>query len=572
MMFPAFRPSRRTLVVGSCAVVASLSACSTLPRDTQPEVLYSFEAAPDAQPSVGPQPGQEPDLLLRSFYTAAAIPAGDYEAARSFLTPQAAESWNPQGDVLLVDAIDLTTVANSSEGDRRTFAVRGSVIGSLAGGLYTPQMGSYEAEIVMRQVDGEWRIADLPAGVVIERTELRNQYQPQALYFFDRTGRALVKDRRWLFSGQNSLGVELITLLMQGPNRDLAPATRTVIPNGAEFVGVDEGVYTFTGFNELSQDDRRLIGAQIVWTLSNAGVPGPYRIEADSTNLVDGLDELTTDDFADLNPQVPANTVAPLYAVNDGRILRVTGNSAVPIDGPLGSADNIQSADVSAEGTVAAVRSVGDEYRLEFGDVDGQLTRSLTGRTLSRPTFEIGGQAAWTVVDGDTVVRVVRSSSGELAEMEVNTSALDDIEGEISVLRLSNTGARVAMIIGGKIYTGMVERTPAGDVRIVNVREFAPELSGTALTLDWHPDGSIAVGTSAQESPVWRVEQDGSSVSALPSGNVTAPVVAIAASPSTVYITDTRAMLQMPASESDTAFWREVPGLQGVRSAPIVAN
>ena len=563
---------RAALSVTACAAVASLAACSTLPRDTNPEVLYSFEAAPDEQPAVGPQPGQEPDLLLRSFFTAAAIPAGDYEAARSFLTADAASRWSPQGDVLLVDAIDLTTVAGASESDQRTFAVRGSVIGSLAGGLYTPQTGTYEAEIEMTQVDGEWRIADLPSGVVIERTELRNQYQPQALYFFDRTGKALVKDRRWLYSGQNSLDVELITLLMQGPNRDLAPATRTVLPTSAEFVGVDDGTYTFTGLNEMGEDDRRRLGAQIVWTLSNAGVPGPYVIEADSAPLIDGLDELTTDDFADVNPQVPANSVAPLYAVNDGRILRVTGNSAEPVEGQLGASDDIQSADVSAAGTVAAVRSVGDEYRLDFGDVGGQIDRSLTGETLSRPTFEIGGEAAWTVVNGETVVRVVRSSNGQLAETEVNTAELEDIDGEISVLRLSSTGARVAMIIGGKIFTGMVERQSSGEVRIVNVREFAPELGGTALTLDWQPDGSIVVGTSAQESPVWRVEQDGSSVSALPSGNVTAPVVAIAASPSTVYITDTRAMLQTPSTDSDTAFWREVPGLQGVRSAPIVAN
>ena len=55
------------------------------------------------------------------------------------------------------------------------------------------------------------------------------------------------------------------------------------------------------------------------------------------------------------------------------------------------------------------------------------------------------------------------------------------------------------------------------------------------------------------------------------SGNITIPVVSIAASPSTLYITDYHAMLQLPV-ETESTYWREVPSMQGMRSAPIVAN
>lgn len=122
------------------------------------------------------------------------------------------------------------------------------------------------------------------------------------------------------------------------------------------------------------------------------------------------------------------------------------------------------------------------------------------------------------------------------------------------------------------MYTGVVQHTTTGERKIVNVHEMATEIGGTALSLDWQPDGSLLVGTSAADTPVWRVEQDGSAVSSLPSGNVTAPVVAVAASGSTLYITDAHATLQLPASGSETSFWREVPGLQGQRSVPAVAN
>ena len=79
------------------------------------------------------------------------------------------------------------------------------------------------------------------------------------------------------------------------------------------------------------------------------------------------------------------------------------------------------------------------------------------------------------------------------------------------------------------------------------------------------------MGTSTPETPVWRIEQDGSAVTSLPSGNITAPVVAVAAAPSMIYLTDANAVLQLPTTGGDNVFWREVSGLQGVRSAPVVA-
>lgn len=572
----SFVLKRRRAAVVAVLTVASVVVvgCSTLPHDTEPQVLGSFSPQQNVDPTVGPTPGQEPDLLLRDFYSASAIPASDYQAARSFLAPTVADSWHPADSLLLVDAIDIVTQPDSSQQDRRAFDVRGTVIGTLAtGGAYTPENGAYEAKIVMERLDGEWRITDLPPGVVIERMELRNQYQPQTLYFYEQSRRALIADRRWIYSGQQSLDTELITLMMEGPSDYLSPATSSVLPSEAQFVGVQDGTYEFTGLSSMDQDARLDFAAELVWMLANAGIPGPYKFKADDAPLVENLEEATTDDFADSNPRVAANSVVPLYAVTGGSILRVAANAASPVKGALGGSGAVQSADVSGEGTVAAVRSKGNQSELVVGDIDGSISPVLSAGTISRPTFELEGKAAWVTVDGTDVVRVVRSAaSGEPTSSKVNTSALSGINGEISVIRLSRTGAEVALIIGGRVYTGVVTRSNAGEPRIVNVHEIATEIGGTALSLDWQADGSLIVGTSASESPVWRVEQDGSAVSTMPSGNITAPVVSVAASPSTIYITDSRATLQMASSDAETVFWREVPGLQGVRSSPIVAN
>ena len=74
--------------------------------------------------------------------------------------------------------------------------MHGTVVGALGtGGAYRPERGTYEATIELEQSGGEWRISSLPAGVVLERTELRNQYQPYNLYFFDAQGQEPVTDR-----------------------------------------------------------------------------------------------------------------------------------------------------------------------------------------------------------------------------------------------------------------------------------------------------------------------------------------------------------------------------------------
>ena len=140
------------------------------------------------------------------------------------------------------------------------------------------------------------------------------------------------------------------------------------------------------------------------------------------------------------------------------------------------------------------------------------------------------------------------------------------------MLKLSPTGVRAAMVIGGKVYLAVISRPAAGEKMIANIIDIAPSLDNTVVSVAWQLDGSLVVGTANQDAPIWRVETDGSAVTQLPSGNITAPVVAVAASANTLYVTDARAVLQLPINSPTTAFWREVPALQGVRAVPVVGS
>ncbi len=570
----------KTAVFSTAAVVLFVSGCSTLPSDTGPQVVGTYQRQEDSPGEViAPQPGDDPDLTLRDFYQASAVPGNDHEVARGFLTDTARGAWDASGDVMVVDSLDIVTApANkqSSKDNERAFTVRGTIIGRLkSGGAYVPENEGYEAVIYMKMQDDRWRVDGLPAGVVMERNEMRNHYAPQSLYFYKQSNDVLVPDRRWLYKGGEESESTLITLLMEGPSASIAPATRRAAGENVTYAGYDrEQGYQFEGLVDLDAHDRTLFAAQLVWTLSKAGHTGPFKVKADGGDLVEGMDSLSVDDFADYNPEESRTALSKLYALNEGNLLEVDDGVAEPVQSTLGSSGDVQSVDVADSGLVAAVRrKSNNDFSLQIGELDGQLQDAVDGPTLARPTFEYNGQAAWTVVDGDRIVRVVRSkTTGRISKSEVDARSIDDIEGEISVIRLSHSGARVAMVIDGHVYIAAVAQSSSGDKRIVNAREVGPEVSGSALSLDWNMDGSLIVGTSSSQSPVWRIEQDGSSASTMPTGNITAPVVAVASSPTKLFITDSHAMLELPSTVMDETNWREVSGLQGRRSSPIVSN
>lgn len=68
----------------TAAMTAALlvSGCSTLPSDTDPQVLRSFNADDPSAEVAGPTPGADPDILLRGFFRAAAFPAQQYQASK----------------------------------------------------------------------------------------------------------------------------------------------------------------------------------------------------------------------------------------------------------------------------------------------------------------------------------------------------------------------------------------------------------------------------------------------------------------------------------------------------------
>lgn len=569
----------RMKTLGAVLSVAVLvSSCASLPNSSEPQSLKRLDN-PSSQQDSGPISGREPDLLLRDFYANSANPLKQYAQARNYLTPDANNQWKPGPETVIIDRIGMSR--NSTAGaDHVSYTVTGTIVGTLGeGGAYNPRNEDYRAVVTLERRDGEWRIAELPNQAIIERTELRNRYIPRDLYFFDPTGNTLVPDRRWMFAGTNTQDTALISLLLAGPSPTLAPGVMDELPNSAAYTRTNNGVYELTGLSSLSEAARRRLAAQLTWTLALAEISEPFSFSIDGDLVRNDRNnpKLSVNDFPEYNPSASGTSAGVLYALTNGKASSISDGNVVAVPGFLGTNGGIESMDVASlnhtnvAASVVTANAEGDKKsQLYMGPVDGDSTKILTAATLTKPTFEANSQAVWTVMDGNKVMRVAQSSSSSsISQTEVDTSELGENHGDISVLRLSPTGVQAAFIVDGRVYVATVARPTAGDRKLTNVRELVPAIGDSAITLEWSVNSTLLVGTVSTDTPVWRAEVDGSSAIPLSSGNIVAPVVAVSSNSSTVFITDSRAALQLSTSGNST-YWREVPGLEGARSITIV--
>jgi len=569
----------RMKTLGAVLSVAVLvSSCASLPNSSEPQSLKRLDN-PSSQQDSGPISGREPDLLLRDFYANSANPLKQYAQARNYLTPDANNQWKPGPETVIIDRIGMSR--NSTAGaDHVSYTATGTIVGTLGeGGAYNPRNEDYRAVVTLERRDGEWRIAELPNQAIIERTELRNRYIPRDLYFFDPTGNTLVPDRRWMFAGTNTQDTALISLLLAGPSPTLAPGVMDELPNSAAYTRTNNGVYELTGLSSLSEAARRRLAAQLTWTLALAEISEPFSFSIDGDLVRNDRNnpKLSVNDFPEYNPSASGTSAGVLYALTNGKASSISDGNVVAVPGFLGTNGGIESMDVASlnhtnvAASVVTTNAEGDKKsQLYMGPVDGDSTKILTAATLTKPTFEANSQAVWTVMDGNKVMRVAQSSSSSsISQTEVDTSELGENHGDISVLRLSPTGVQAAFIVDGRVYVATVARPTAGDRKLTNVRELVPAIGDSAITLEWSVNSTLLVGTVSTDTPVWRAEVDGSSAIPLSSGNIVAPVVAVSSNSSTVFITDSRAALQLSTSGNST-YWREVPGLEGARSITIV--
>ncbi|MBA4025417.1 MAG: hypothetical protein C0482_23935 [Gordonia sp.] len=574
------------LLVGLVAV-ALLSACVSIPNNSSPQPLGSLERHQPTRNVPTPRPGMDPETLVRDFLKASVQPGSGHLAARQFLTQDASNSWDDQGGALLLDEINV--LSDDRTDDTITVRVNGENTGELQpSGQLIPSSGRIETRLSLRRVDGQWRIdGPLPVGVMMDREQFEASYRPHVLYYPSTDDQHLVADPRWLYAGADQLSDQLIGLLIAGPVEDLRGAVTNEFPARSSLHGSIESLPSggvrldLAGLNGLGDADRNRLAAQIIWTLSDSDISGPYVIDADGAPLNERRAAgWQTRDVESLDPSPPAGALG-LHIVRGGSLQAVADNTVAPVPGPLGSTRSLLAADISADaGRVAAVSQnvvpgPAPRLSLTIGDYGADMTPVLEGETITRPSFAGDSRTVWVVVDEDRVTQVTQSSgAGQVTEAEVDSTAIRSVaQGAITELQISQDGARAAMIVGGQVVLAIVERRADGRLVLSNPRGAAALNIAGAVSLDWLSSETLVIARNAADGPVVQLRIDGTPPGALPSGNLTPPVTSVVAGQSTIYAADSRGVLRLGSTNDEPdQYWSEITPTMGSNAIPVLPH
>ncbi|MEZ0342649.1 MtrAB system accessory lipoprotein LpqB [Mycobacterium sp. pV006] len=574
-----------------CLVVA-LSGCAGVPSSSSPQAIGTVERpAPPSLPK--PTPGMDPDVLLREFLKATADPSNRHLAARQFLTESASSGWDDAGSALLID--NVVFVENRTP-QRVSVTMKADILGSLSDmGVFEtgegalPDPGPIE---LVRTPDG-WRIDRLPNGVFLDWQQFQSTYKRHTLYFADPTGKTVVPDPRYVaVSEADQLATELVSKLIAGQRPEMARTVRNLLAPPLRLRGPvtrADGGKTGVGrgyggarvdLENLSTTDpqsRQLLAAQIIWTLSRAGINGPYVINADGAALDDRFaDGWDTVDVAGTDPGAAAGAAAGLHALVGGSLVSLDGSRAPRVPGSFGQIPEQVAASLSRSGqevaSVVTLRPGAPDVAssLWVGPLGGNAAQVMDGRTLSRPSWALD-DAIWVVVDGINVVRVIQDASGQPARIPVDSSPVSTrFPGAIGELQLSRDGTRAALVIDGRVVLAGVEQTPDGGYALTYPRRLGYGLGNSVVSLAWRTGDDIVVTRTDPQNPVSYVNLDGVNSDG-PSRNLLMPVKTVAANPSSVYVADQRGVLQLAASDADgEAGWVEVRPLMVQGALPVL--
>ena len=583
----------RVVVAWLAVLTVVLAGCAGVPSSSSPQAIGTVgRPAPPSLPK--PTPGMDPDILLREFLKATADPANRHLAARQFLTESASSGWDDAGSALLIDNV---VFVETREPEKVSVTMRADILGSLSDmGVFETGEGALPdpGPIELIKTSDGWRIDTLPNGVFLDWQQFQETYKRNTLYFVDPTGKTVVPDPRYVaVSEPDQLATELVSKLIAGPRPEMAKTVRNLLDDPLKLSGPvtrADGGKTGVGrgyggaridLENLSTTDphsRQLLAAQIIWTLSRAGINGPYVINADGAALDDRFaDGWTTADVAATDPGAADGAAAGLHALVGGSLVSLDEFSAPRVPGAFGQTPGQVAAALSRSGqevaSVVVQRPGAPDMAssLWVGPLGGSAAQVMDGRTLSRPSWSLD-ESIWVVVDGLNVVRAVQDASGQPARIPVDSTAVTArFPGAITELQLSRDGTRAAMVIDGRVILAGVEQTEGGGYALTFPRRLGYGLGNTAVSLGWRTGDDIVVSRTDPQHPVSYVNLDGVNSDA-PSRNLLMPVTTVAANPSTVYVSDGRGVLQLSgaSAEDGDPSWVEVRPLMVAGAKPVL--
>jgi hypothetical protein len=523
---------RRSILLLTVAVLA-LSGCVRVP--TSGPVQYAT-ATPNSSQQLpvlvfpaGPRPNAAPEEIVKGFLDAMASYQPGYVVARQFMTTRAADSW----DTRVVDVYD-SAADNTLKVSGSTVRMSSTSVGSVGStGVWTPaKVGAdFTSTFAMVRADGQWRIDQAPAHVLMSSFDFQREYLALRLFFFDATSTRLIADPRYL----PVRGIEgaLLSRLAAGPSTWLAPVVRTAFPSGARTVPPTVQIVGDLAQVKMSDDrvamfneaQKRALFAQVASTLAQLGVQR-VQILVGATGAPLTSSTLPPDGIVDANlfagdlRTSPPGTDA-LYAFVGGRLKPIRPPDATEASRRLSRLAGRTCA-VSLPGDRLAITGLaGTAVYL----ADQSTTTTLTSRAVSlgdfaRPSFDPMGDL-W-LVDRGTPEDPVRVILPDGKSATVRAPGL--VGQQVRALRVGPDGIRAAIVVKdhgkSRLLMARIERSGAdSDVIALADAKTLPLAADRVGAVGFQESDRLVVLAASGDAPLqpFQLRVDGSQVEGIAS-------------------------------------------------------
>lgn len=507
---------RRFVLAVALGALALCIGCTTVP------IAGPVQSVPASAPPPGieiapepPQSGVTPDRLVEGFMQAMADPEADYGVARQYLASTVREDWDPGIGAVIYDGF-----VNETEGE---FAVEGTLTGQLdEWGRFASAHSPYAFAFQLVQEEGEWRIGNAPEGVLVSRFIFERYYAHVTTYFLSRSGNYVVPDMIHLPEALLTPS-RIVESQIAGPSPKLAPAVKNAIPSSATLgprgASLDaEGTASVSLIGlpaALSEDRRRDLGAQLVWSLTSIPRMSGLRVENGAVPLAlpgqdaEGVLELASQQGYQVLSRA---TIPDLFGVRRGTAgqLAPSGSFVQMQSGGRDVSEVAVSLDASLVGFIDEERST-----VLIGPRGGGLSEVDTGFVELHSAQFVQGEMWLMGRDAEGRTKLV------IVDPQARVTSVDTslVSADIVDFSVTQAGARIALVTAGEEGNALVMATisAVGRPTLVHLAEVVvadrSEQLHDFLDVSWSGETEVALIASAQDdSSVFLMSADGALV------------------------------------------------------------
>ncbi len=497
------RAPRSAAVVATAAVLA-LAGCVGIPTSgpiRTGEVLSTEEPGVPLQLPSDPVVDAEPAELVRGFLLAGAAGLPDeFVVARKFLTARASDEWDPRAQVTVYPQRSSGPQVTPGEDGSVTVTVPVAATVDDAGRYTEAAPGTLDTELVFtlaRDTSGQWRISELPDGVLMDAENFKVSYRPVPVYFASQDTTHLVPDLRWFPTIKTP--TLAVSALLWGPSPWLRDAVVSGAPEGvrlsSEAVTISEDGVAQVDLAEIpslpEQAERNLLQAQLTETLSRFPVSGVEVTVGGLPWRETSVPVLQRDVLPEAGPYVLVGDT--LAVLRDGVVEPV--EDAAPLTGL-----DAHHPAVGADETLRVVLS-GPGNLLRLPPDAAPPVPLLAGRALVPPSVDRHGWV-WTAESSSTGALVAVDVDGEVVSLDTPWLAGRTVRS----LRVSRDGARLALVSTGAAPTDV----DVSVLAVVRDEDGRPTLVGPdplvvgeavldVLEVAWVDEVTLAVLGTSQE-------------------------------------------------------------------------